>query len=73
MPAIEFKGGLVEGQAVGADEIQDIAQLPGRDELIAKLLYLLQSPITRLARGLASIPQQLVVALDQIAKQKQDN
>ncbi len=68
VPAIDFKGGLVEGQAVGAEEIQDIARLPGRDELIGKLLYLLQSPITRLARGLAAIPQQLVVALDQVAK-----
>ncbi len=70
VPAIEFKGALVDGQAVDASEVESIAQMPGREELLAKLLYLLQSPITRLARGLAAIPRQLVVVLDQVAKEK---
>ncbi|NJL28033.1 MAG: 50S ribosomal protein L10 [Thermoanaerobaculia bacterium] len=70
VPKIEFRGGVVEGRAIAADQVQDIARLPSREELIAKLLFLLQSPITRLARGLAAIPQQMVIALDQIAKQK---
>ena len=70
VPAIEFKGALVDGQAVAAAEVEAIASLPSRDELLAKLLYLLQSPITRLARGLAAIPRQLVVVLDQIAQAK---
>ncbi len=70
VPAIEFKGALVDGQAVDASEVEAIAQMPGRDDLIAKLLFLLQSPITRLARGLAAIPRQLVVVLDQVAKEK---
>ena len=73
VPAIEFKGGLVEGKAVGAGDIEDIARLPGREELIAKLLFLLQSPMTRLVRGLAAIPRQLVVVLDQISKQKEQD
>ncbi len=70
VPAIEFKGGLVDGQAVDGSEVESIAQMPGREELIAKLLFLLQSPITRLARGLAAIPRQLVVVLDQVSKAK---
>lgn len=70
VPKIEFRGGVVEGRAIAADQVQDIARLPSREELIAKLLFLLQSPITRLARGLAAIPQQMVIALDQIAKKK---
>ena len=70
VPAIQFKGALVDGQAVAADEVEAIASLPSREQLIAKLLYLLQSPITRLARGLAAIPRQLVVVLDQIAQSK---
>ena len=72
VPVIEFKGGLVEGKAVAADQVEDIAKMPGREELIAKLLFLLQSPITRLARGLAAIPRQLVIVLDQIEKQKNE-
>ncbi len=70
VPAIEFKGAVVDGQTVDASEVEAIAQMPGREELIAKLLFLLQSPITRLARGLAAIPRQLVVVLDQVAKAK---
>ena len=73
VPSIEFKGGLVEGQAVGAEDIEQIAKLPGREELIAKLLFLLQSPVTRLARTLASIPRGFVVVLDQISKQKEQD
>jgi large subunit ribosomal protein L10 len=66
VPAIKLKAGLVEGRAVPAEQIKEIAALPGREELIAKLLFLLQSPITRFARVLAAVPQQFVAVLDQI-------
>lgn len=71
VPAVEFKGGIVEGAAITADQVKEIARLPSRDELLAKLLFLMQSPITRLARGLAAIPGQFVVVLDQIAQGKE--
>ena len=48
VPAIKLKAGLVEGRAIAADQIKDIASLPSREELIAKLLFLMQSPVTRL-------------------------
>lgn len=69
-PVIEFKAAIVEKRPIRADQIEDIAKLPSRPELVGKLLYLLQSPISRLARTLAAVPQQLVIALDQIGKQK---
>jgi large subunit ribosomal protein L10 len=69
--SFEFKGGLLDGQAVSADKVSDIASLPSREELIAKLLYLLQSPITRLARTLAALPREFVVVLDQIRQKKE--
>lgn len=71
VPSVELKGGIVEGSAITADQVQEIAKLPSRDDLIAKLLFLLQSPITRLARGLAAIPRQFVVVLDQVSKGKE--
>jgi large subunit ribosomal protein L10 len=70
VPALQFKAGLVERRTVPAGQIKEIAQLPSREELIAKLLFLLQSPITRFARVLAAVPQQLVVVIDQIGKKK---
>jgi len=69
-PVIEFKAGLVEGRPIAANQVSDIATLPSREELIAKLLFLLQSPIARFVRTLAAIPRDFVVVLDQVAKQK---
>ena len=71
IPAMEVRGGMVDGQPVEAGQVSEIANLPSREELIAKLLFLLQSPLTRLARVLAAVPQQLVVVLDQVRQQKE--
>ena len=71
VPTIQFKGGMVDRQPIGGDQVKDIASLPGREELIAKLLFLLQSPISRFVRTLAAIPRDFVVVLDQIRQQKE--
>ena len=47
-PNLVFKGALIEGQAVAAAEIKAIAELPSREELVSKLLFLMQSPMRRL-------------------------
>jgi large subunit ribosomal protein L10 len=70
-PVLEFKAGVVEGRPIAANQVGEIAALPGRQELIAKLLYLLQSPVARFVRVLAAAgPQRLATVLDQVAKQK---
>ncbi len=69
-PSIQFKGALLEGRAVEASAVKEIASLPSREELIAKILFLLQAPIVRLARVLAAVPQSFVAVLDQIRIQK---
>jgi len=71
VPLVHFKAGLVERRPVPAEQIKEIAQLPSREELIAKLLFLLQSPVTRLARVLAAVPQSFVAVLDQIRHQRE--
>ena len=65
-------GGLVDGQAVASEEIKEIASLPSREQLVAKLLFLLQSPVTRLVRTLNELPRQFVGVLDQISNTKKD-
>lgn len=72
VPAIEFKAGLVEGRAVEASQIKDIAQLPSREELLAKLLFLMQSPISSFVRVLGAVTQQFVAVLDQVRIQKEE-
>jgi large subunit ribosomal protein L10 len=70
VPTVQFKGALLNGQAVPASQIQAIAALPSREELIAKLLYLMQHPIRGLATVLQANIRKFAVVLDLIAKQK---
>ena len=71
VPAVRFKGALLNGQVVPASEIQNIANLPSREELVSKLLFLMQSPIRGLVTVLQANIRNLAVVIDQIAKQKE--
>jgi large subunit ribosomal protein L10 len=71
VPAIEFKAGILNGQAVAGEQIKEIANLPSREELIAKLVFLLQSPVARFVRGLGGIQQQFVSVLEQVRQKKE--
>jgi len=70
VPSLQFKGAMLDGQIVPTSEIQTIANLPSRNELIAKLLYLMQSPIRGLAIVLSANIRNLAIVIDQIAKAK---
>jgi large subunit ribosomal protein L10 len=71
VPAMQFKGAMLDGKVVPAEQIQTIASLPSREELISKLLFVLQSPIRGLATVLQANIRNLAVVLDQVAKQKE--
>src|SRR6266849_5230016 len=45
VPAVQFKGAMLDGKVVPASQIQAIASLPSRQELVSKPLFLLQSPM----------------------------
>ena len=70
VPTVQFKGAMLNGQIVPASEIQNIASLPTREELVAKLLFMLQSPIRNLATVLNANIRNIAVVINQIAKQK---
>ena len=70
VPTVQFKGAMLAGQIVAAGEIQNIANLPSREELVSKLLYLMQFPIRGLAVVLNGTIRNFAVVVDQIAKQK---
>lgn len=72
VPAIEFRGGMVDSQAIAGEQVKEIASMPSREELLAKLLFLMQAPVTRFVRVLAAIPRDFVVVLDQIRAQKEE-
>jgi large subunit ribosomal protein L10 len=70
-PELSFQRAYLDGQLLDANEARKIAELPSKDELIAKLLNLLQSPIRRLVTVLDRPTRQLATALDQISKQRE--
>jgi len=57
-PAATFKAGIMDGKLINAQQLQVLADLPSRDVLIAKLLYLMQYPISGLAVALEGIRKQ---------------
>ena len=57
-PAVTFKAGIMDGKPITVKELQALAALPGRDVLIAKLLYLMKYPISGLAVALEGIRKQ---------------
>jgi large subunit ribosomal protein L10 len=67
-PELRFEQAFLEGQILEAKDAEKIADMPSRDELLAKLVNLLQSPIRRLAVALNAPLQQFANVLGQIAE-----
>lgn len=57
VPALEIKGGVVEGTVYDAKGIEQISNIPSREELLSRLLGSLQSPVTNFARVLKQIAE----------------
>jgi large subunit ribosomal protein L10 len=66
---LEYKGGLMDGEALDSDSFVAIARLPGRQQLDAQFAGIVASPLTGLVRGLGSMVQGLALQLGQIAEQ----
>lgn len=68
---LELRGGVLNGEPLSADTIQQMARLPGRDQLNAQVAGLVAWPITGLVRGLGSMLSGLAVALGQLQEKKE--
>ena len=60
-----FKLGIVDGKVISIDEIKALATLPGKEELFAKLLFLINSPAQRLATVINATGRDLAVVINQ--------
>ena len=71
-PAISIKGAVVQGRAVTVAAVDDLANLPSKAELYAKLLYVLNAPAQQLVTVLSAVPRGLVTVLSAAEKKKAD-
>lgn len=68
-PLFVFKVGMVEGRVINLADIASIAAMPSKEELIAKLLFLINAPAQRLAVALNGVSRNLAVVLQQAVEQ----
>jgi large subunit ribosomal protein L10 len=68
VPAFQFRAGLVEGRVISIAEIQQLANLPSKEELISKVMFLLNAPAQRVAMALNGLPRNVAVVVSEAVK-----
>ncbi|HXT63717.1 MAG TPA: 50S ribosomal protein L10 [Pyrinomonadaceae bacterium] len=66
-----FKVGLVEGKVVELKQVEAIASLPSREELVSKMLFLINAQAQRLVTVIQAVPRNLAIVMDQVRAQKE--
>jgi large subunit ribosomal protein L10 len=69
VPAFQFKAGLVEGRVVSIAEIQQLAKLPSKEELISKIMFMLNAPAQRVASTINAVSRSLAVVVNEAVKE----
>lgn len=67
--AFTFKAGMVEGRVIDIQAITDLAAMPPKEEIYAKILYLINASATRLVTAMNGVGRNLAVVLDQAGKE----
>jgi large subunit ribosomal protein L10 len=68
-PSFTFKAGIVEGRVIDVKAINDLATMPSKEEIFARLLFLINAPAQRLVTAMNAVGRNLAVVVDQGVKE----
>jgi large subunit ribosomal protein L10 len=68
VPAFQFRAGVVQGRVISIKEIEQLANLPSKEELISKIMFLLNAPAQRIAVALNALPRNAAVVISEAVK-----